>query len=99
MFVALSKFTVANGMAPQIKEAFLNRPHLVDTAPGFLRMDVISPVDNPDEIWLLTYWTDESSYKVWHRSHAYHDSHKGIPKGLKLVPKSAQVSFFEHVAS
>jgi heme-degrading monooxygenase HmoA len=99
MFVALSKFTVANGMAPQIKEAFLNRPHLVDTAPGFLRMDVISPVDNPDEIWLLTYWTDESSYKVWHRSHAYHDSHKGIPKGLRLVPKSAQVSFFEHVAS
>lgn len=99
MFVALSKFTVANGMAPQIKEAFLNRPHLVDTAPGFLRMDVISPVDNPDEIWLLTYWADESSYKVWHRSHAYHDSHKGIPKGLKLVPKSAQVSFFEHVAS
>jgi heme-degrading monooxygenase HmoA len=99
MFVALSKFTVANGMAPQIKEAFLNRPHLVDTAPGFLRMDVISPVDNPDEIWLLTYWTDESSYKVWHRSHAYHDSHKGIPKGLKLVPRSAQVSFFEHVAS
>ena len=99
MFVALSKFTVANGMAPQIKEAFLNRPHLVDTAPGFLRMDVISPVDNPDEIWLLTYWADESSYKVWHRSHAYHDSHKGIPKGLRLVPKSAQVSFFEHVAS
>ena len=99
MFVALSKFTVANGMAPQIKEAFLNRPHLVDTAPGFLRIDVISPVDNPDEIWLLTYWTDESSYKVWHRSHAYHDSHKGIPKGLRLVPKSAQVSFFEHVAS
>ena len=99
MFVALSKFTVANDMAPQIKEAFLNRPHLVDTAPGFLRMDVISPVDNPDEIWLLTYWTDESSYKVWHRSHAYHDSHKGIPKGLKLVPKSAQVTFFEHVAS
>ena len=99
MFVALSKFTVANGMAPQIKEAFLNRPHLVDTAPGFLRMDVISPVDNPDEIWLLTYWSDESSYKVWHRSHAYHDSHKGIPKGLKLVPKSAHISFFEHVAS
>ena len=99
MFVALSKFSVANGMAPEIKEAFLNRPHLVDTAPGFLRMDVISPVDNPDEIWLLTYWADESSYKVWHRSHAYHDSHKGIPKGLKLVPKSAQVSFFEHVAS
>ena len=98
MFVALSKFTVANGMTPQVKEAFANRPHLVDSAPGFLRMDVISPLENPDEIWLITYWTDETSYRVWHRSHEYHASHKGIPKGLKLVPKSAQISFFEYVA-
>ena len=99
MFVALSKFTVANGMTPQVKEAFANRPHLVDSAPGFLRMDVISPLENPDEIWLITYWTDETSYRIWHRSHEYHASHKGIPKGLKLVPKSAQISFFEYVAS
>ena len=99
MFVALSRFTVANGMTSQVKEAFLNRPHLVDCAPGFLRMDVISPLDNPDEIWLITYWTDESSYKVWHRSHEYHASHAGIPKGLKLIPTSAQIQFFEYVAS
>jgi heme-degrading monooxygenase HmoA len=99
MFVALSKFTVANGMTPQVKEAFANRPHLVDSAPGFLRMDVISPLENPDEIWLITYWTDENSYRIWHRSHEYHESHKGIPKGLKLVPKSAQICFFEYVAS
>ena len=98
MFVALSKFTVANGMTPQVKEAFANRPHLVDSAPGFLRMDVISPLENPDEIWLITYWTDETSCRIWHRSHEYHESHKGIPKGLKLVPKSAQISFFEYVA-
>ncbi len=99
MFVALSKFTVANGMTPQVKEAFANRPHLVDSAPGFLRMDVISPLENPDEIWLITYWTDETSYRIWHRSHEYHESHKGIPKGLKLVPKSAHICFFEYVAS
>ena len=98
MFVALRKVTVANGMTPQVKEAFANRPHLVDSAPGFLRMDVISPLENPDEIWLITYWTDENSYRIWHRSHEYHASHKGIPKGLKLVPKSAQISFFEYVA-
>ena len=98
MLVALSKFTVANGMTPQVKEAFVNRPHLVDSEPGFLRMDVISPLDNPDEIWLITYWTDESSYRVWHRSHHYRASHKGIPKGLKLVPKSAEIRLFEYVA-
>jgi heme oxygenase (mycobilin-producing) len=99
MFVALSKFVVANGMTPEVKEAFQNRPHLVDDAPGFVRLDVISPHENPDEIWLITYWTDEQSYKVWHRGHTYKDAHKGIPKGLKLVRNSAQVRFFEHISS
>lgn len=98
-FVALSKFTVGNGMVEQVKRAFLERPHLVDDAPGYVRMEVISPLDCPEEIWLITYWRDEESFKTWHRSHEYHESHKGIPKGLKLVPKSASVRYFEYVAS
>lgn len=99
MFIALSQFTVANHMTAQVKEAFLRRPHLVEAAPGFQRLDVLSPLDNRDEIWLLTYWRDEESFKLWHRSHLYHDSHKGIPKGLKLIPKSTRLRFFEHVSS
>lgn len=98
-FIALSRFTVANGMEEVVKRAFLDRPHLVDGAPGFVRMEVISPVEEPAEIWLLTWWTDEASYREWHRSHHYRDSHRGIPKGLKLEPKSVEVRCFEHVCS
>lgn len=98
-FVALSRFVVANDKTREVKDAFASRPHLVDSAPGFLRMEVLSPHDTPDEIWLLTYWTEESHYRTWHGSHIYRESHKGIPKGLKLVPKSAQIRFFDHVAS
>jgi heme-degrading monooxygenase HmoA len=71
----------------------------VENAPGFIKLDVISPESNPQEIWLLTYWTDRASFEEWHKSHLYRESHAGIPKGLKLVPKSAKVEFFEHVAS
>jgi heme oxygenase (mycobilin-producing) len=99
MFIALSRFSVANGMEEEVKEAFLNRPHMVEAAEGFVRMDVISPVDDPREFWLLTYWRDEESFKLWHRSHMYHDSHKGIPKGLKLIPKSTQIRFFDYISS
>lgn len=98
-FIALSRFTVANEMTEEVKQAFRGRPHLVDDAPGFLRLEVLSPTDNPDEIWLFTYWTDEQSFKVWHHSHLYHESHKAIPKGLKLVPKSASLRYFEQVSS
>lgn len=58
-------------------------------------MEVMSPLGNPAEIWLLTRWNDEPSYRNWHRGHEYHESHKGIPKGLKLVPGSAAVQLFE----
>jgi heme-degrading monooxygenase HmoA len=98
-FVALSRFVVANGMTTAVKEAFVRRPHLVDGAPGFVRLDVISPVDAPDEIWLLTYWTDEHSYRSWHHGHTYRAAHAGIPKGLRLVRGSAQLRYFEHVSS
>jgi heme-degrading monooxygenase HmoA len=98
-FVAISRFTIANGTTDLVRQAFVERPHLVDGAPGFCRMDVFSPVDSANEIWLVTYWTDESSFRVWHRSHEFHASHKGIPRGLKLVPKSAKLEFFEYIAS
>jgi heme oxygenase (mycobilin-producing) len=98
-FAAISRFTIANGMTVQVKAAFHARPHLVDGASGFRRMEVISPVDRPEEIWLITFWTDEESFRTWHRSHLYRDSHKGIPKGLKLVPGETEIRHFEHVAS
>lgn len=99
MFVALSRFTVANDAAEQVKEAFVNRPRLVENAPGFVRLDVVSPVDDPQEVWLLTYWENEQSFKLWHHSHLYRDSHRGIPKNLKLVPGSAKLRFFAYVSS
>jgi heme-degrading monooxygenase HmoA len=95
MIVALSCFTIANDMSDAVRAAFRHRPHLVDFAPGFLGMEVMSPVDRQAEIWLVTRWSDEHSYHSWHRGHEYHESHKGIPKGLKLVPGSAKVTLFE----
>jgi len=98
-FVALSRFVVANGMEAEVKDSFRSRPHLVDDAPGFLRMEVISPVEFPPEIWLITFWIDEQSFRAWHRSHQYSQSHRGIPKGLKLALGETKITHFEHVSS
>lgn len=96
-FVALSKFVIANGMTSEVKAAFRERPHLVDDAEGFLRMEVLSPIDRLEEIWLITYWRDAGCFERWHGSHMYHDSHKGIPKGLKLVRGETEQRRFENV--
>ncbi len=99
MFVGLSRFTIANDMADEVRAAFRQRPHLADEAAGFLGMEVMSPLDGRSEIWLLTRWRDEESFQNWHRGHDYHAAHKGIPKGLKLVPGTAEMRLFEVFAN
>ena len=98
-FVSLSKFVVANDKIAEVKEAFRHRPHLVDGEPGFLRLEVFSPLDRPEEIWLITYCTDAESFTLWHHSHLYRESHKGIPKDLKLIPGETEIRHFEHICS
>jgi heme oxygenase (mycobilin-producing) len=99
MFVALSKFLIANDMTPAVKQAFRNRPHTVESVAGFVRLEVLSPEARSEEIWLITYWTSREAFECWHRSDDYKHSHLGIPKGLKLVPKQTTLTFFEHVSS
>ncbi len=94
MYVAVSRFTVRSGFADQVAEAFRRRPHQVDQAPGFKRMEVLSPNDDPCEFWLVTFWENETSFQAWHRSHAFKESHSAMPKGLKLVPEKTSLRAF-----
>ena len=98
-YVSISRFRVANGMESDVADAFRGRPHFVDGVPGFVRMDVLSPAEDASEFWLVTYWADEESFRVWHRSHQYRDSHSYIPKGLKLDPSATELRSFHYVAS
>lgn len=98
-FAVRSRFVIANGMVEEVRAAFRNRPHLVDAAPGFVKMAVLSPSDRPEEIWLMTYWRDRQSYVDWHGSHLYRSSHAGIPKGLKLVGAETQIRHLDVVCT
>jgi heme-degrading monooxygenase HmoA len=91
-FVAVSRFSVNNGMEDDVERAFGARPHRVDEAPGFISMEVLRGVDDGRDFWLLTRWRDEASFEQWHRGHTFKASHEGMPSGLKLVPGSAVLS-------
>lgn len=95
MFLAVSRFAVANGLSDEVRAAFIARPHRVDQAPGFVRMEVANPTNDASEFWLFTWWEDSASFDAWHRSHAYHEAHAGIPKGLKLDPGRTQMLRFD----
>jgi heme-degrading monooxygenase HmoA len=98
-YVSISRFRVRNGMEDDVASAFRQRPHLVDDARGFLRMEVLSPSEDAAEFWLVTWWTDEASFREWHHGHAYRESHAFIPKGLKLDAAVTELRSFRWIAS
>lgn len=98
MIAAISKFEIQNGMEEEVKHPFKNRPGLVEHAKGFVRLDVLSPINNPAEIHLITYWESDEDFEYWHRHHLK-ESHQHIPKGLKLVTKSWELTKYELISS
>ena len=91
MVVVLSRFRVANGLQAEVRSAFRHRPHLVDGAPGFLGLETF--VDGTDDsvFYLITRWSDFERFRNWHGGAAHRDSHKFIPKGIKLDPSFTSI--------
>ncbi len=97
MVEVVSQFKVEEGWEAVVRQAFRERPRLVDHAAGFLGMEVFTDAADPAVFRLVTRWTDLASYEAWHGSAAHRLSHKLIPKGLKLVPGSTQVTYLERL--
>ena len=91
MVVVLSRFRVANGMEGDVARAFRERPRAVESVPGFLWLEVFVDRGDPSIFYLVTRWSDFSSFEAWHGSAAHRESHELIPKGLKLDPAWTQV--------
>ena len=72
MVTVISRFRVRNGMEEEVRQAFLNRPRLVEKAPGFCGLDVLTDTTDPSVFLLLTRWSDEESFRAWHRSASHH---------------------------
>ena len=80
-----------------MRRAFLSRPRLVDKEAGFCGLVVLTEVADPAVFLLLTRWTDEESFRAWHRSEAHHQSHELMPQGLKLDPSFTSLTIGNNI--
>ena len=94
MFVAMSRFRVRQGQEEMVRDAFRQRPGRVDQHSGFVRMEVLTPQDRGNEFWLITFWTDQESFEIWHKRHLG-ESHAGMPRGLKVEKGSRALEYLE----
>lgn len=94
MVVAISTFSVRNGKEGEVRAAFEDRPRLVESAPGFLGLEVFQ---SGPTFLLFTRWADEPSFRAWHRSPEHHRSHAMMPPGLKLDPAKTRLFVGERI--
>jgi heme-degrading monooxygenase HmoA len=90
--VALRRFDVAKGTEAEVKAAFRECLTLVDRVAGFVCMEWLCSLERPREIWLVAHWRHACGRHAWHHGHADRDSHRSIPKDLKLVDRDTSHS-------
>jgi PAS domain-containing protein len=70
---------------------------LVDGQTGFLGLEVFQDQTDCAVFYLVTRWSDVSSFRTWHSSHAHKHSHELMPKGLKLDSAFTELRILERV--
>jgi heme-degrading monooxygenase HmoA len=99
MIIAMSRFRVKDHREQDVRQAFLNRPHLVDDHAGFLGMEVFQDHTDAAIFYLVTRWNDLSSFQTWHSGPAHQRSHAFMPKGLKLDSAFTELRILDRLES
>jgi heme-degrading monooxygenase HmoA len=93
VFVVTNRIPVARGQEEAFEDRFRNRAHLIDRAPGFIKNQVLRPVQRRfnhktgawDEIQepgyhlVQTTWETEQDFWNWTQSESFRAAHSNRP--------------------
>lgn len=102
MIVAISKLTVTNGNADALATQYQQRSHFVETAEGFISMEVLRHVDNPCEFLVYTRWQTRAHFDAYYKALAFRQAHQkiaSIPGGIKVDRETKLLDVYEVVTT
>ena len=81
MFVVTNRVPVETDWRDKFEERFRQRAGQVDKQPGFLRMEIMRPVDDTTPYLVMTVWRDEQAFRDWVESDDFKLAHQNpLPK-------------------
>ncbi len=78
MIVVANRILVSKGHEKAFEERFQNRVRKVDSMKGFVRNEVLRPVES-DYYVVLTYWESKEAFEAWTKSEEFREAHKSRP--------------------
>jgi heme-degrading monooxygenase HmoA len=82
VYVSVSRLRVEEARAPELVRAFRRRAHLVDSADGFVDLQVWQSDRDAGELVMVSRWRDREAFKAYMKSEAHQLSHDRIAPDL-----------------
>jgi heme oxygenase (mycobilin-producing) len=83
LYVSVSRLRIDPRLAQDLLGAFRSRAHLVDSAEGFVDLQVWQAERDAGEVWMVSRWRDRECFRSYMRSESHAISHARIPGQLK----------------
>ncbi|MEN3046616.1 MAG: antibiotic biosynthesis monooxygenase [Candidatus Hydrothermales bacterium] len=78
MFVAINRIFVKREFRKDFEERFKNRKRLVEKQEGFIRIEILRPLQGEDYL-VITYWKTEEDFLRWVNSEDFKKAHQDSP--------------------
>jgi heme-degrading monooxygenase HmoA len=85
MYVSMSRLRVEAAQSDALVTAFRRRAHLVESAPGFVDLQVWRSDRDPEEVLMVSRWRDRESFTAYMRSADHRTSHERIDPALQAA--------------
>jgi heme-degrading monooxygenase HmoA len=85
MYVSMSRLRVEADQSDALVAAFRRRAHLVDSAEGFIDLQVWRSDRNPEEVLMVSRWRDRAAFTAYMRSAEHRISHERIDPALQAA--------------
>lgn len=86
-FVAINYIGCKEHYRDRFEQLFATRAHAIDRLPGFIDMQVLKPNDDEDKYLIVSYWSNEDSFKEWTKSPEFLEGHK---RGFEDIKKAKE---------
>lgn len=80
-YIVANRVPVAAGYEEMFEERFRNRAGQVELQAGFVRMQILKPVQSGDPYVVLTTWESAQAFEAWVGSEDFKQAHQNpMPK-------------------
>ena len=98
VYVSVSHLRVDPERVEDLITAFRGRANLVDSFPGFLRLEVWRSDKSADEILMVSHWLTRAAFTAYMKSDAHQVSHDRIPADLQAAIRLERLEHHQVVA-